>query len=105
VIQTVVRMSFQLFGPTPATLFSNADRFFQMVTTGLGFRYEAVADKTGVVWVTIGGGEMHGSLFDQIRGNLSGAYALCSVHGEVEPPEVQHHDAQSAVVKYVVRWD
>jgi hypothetical protein len=104
-IQGVVRMSFALFGQTPASLFSNADRFFQMVTTGLGFRYEATTDKTGVVWAEIAGGEVHSSLFDQIRGNLSGAYPLCSVRGEVGPPEVQHHDAERALVKYAVRWD
>lgn len=105
VIQGVVRMSFALFGPSPATLFAHADRFFQMVTTGIGFRYEAATEKAGVVWADIVGGEVHSSLFDQIRGNLKGAFPLCSVRGEVGAPEVFRHDAQSAVVKYAVQWE
>jgi hypothetical protein len=104
-MQSLVRMAFTLFGQTPATLFSNADLFFRMVTTGLGFRYEAWTEKAGVVWATIAGGDVHGSLFEQIRGNLSGAYPLCSVRGEVGLPEVQRHDAESALVKYAVRWE
>lgn len=105
VIQGVVRMSFTLFGPSPATLFANADRFFQMVTTGIGFRYEAGTEKAGVVWADITGGAVHSSLFDQIRGNLKGAFPLCSVRGEVGAPEVFSQDAQSAVVKYAVQWE
>jgi hypothetical protein len=105
VMQSLVRMAFTLFGQTPATLFSNADLFFRMVTTGFGFRYEPLAAKAGVVWASIAGGDVHGSLFEQIRGNLSGAYPLCSVRGEVGPAEVHRNDEQSSLVKYTVRWE
>lgn len=105
VIQGVVRTSFLLFGQSPATLFANADRFFQMVTTGIAFRYEPAQANAGVVFATIGGGAVHSSLFDQIRGNLKGAYALCGVEGEVGAPEVCQHEAQGALVKYAVRWN
>ncbi len=104
VIQGVVRTSFLLFGQSPATLFANADRFFQMVTTGISFKYEPAAENAGVVAATISGGEAHVSLFDQIRGNLRGAYTLCGIEGEVGVPEVCQHDARGATVKYAVRW-
>lgn len=105
VINGVVKMSFTLFGQTPATMFANANRFFQVVTTGIDFRYEVATANTGVMWANITGGEAHTSLFDQIRGNLKGAYALCSVKGEVGAPEVFSQGPKTAVVKYALRWE
>lgn len=105
VIQGVVKMTFTLFSQSPATLFANANRFFQMVTTGIAFRYEPVSGKAGVVFADITGGEAHPSLFEQIRGNLRGAYALCSVQGEVGAPEIVSQSPQGASLKYAVQWD
>lgn len=104
IIAGVLRMAFALFGQTPAAIFQHLDRFYSMVTSGYTFRYEPGSEKQGVVWAEIGGGPVHHSLFDQIRGNLRSAFALCSVEGKVELAEVRRHDAQGALLKYGVSW-
>ncbi len=104
-MQGVLRMALSLFGQTPASIFSHADQFYAVVTSGYAFRYEAANGKSGAIWAEIEGGRPHLSLFEQLRGNLSGAYPLCSVSGEVGLPEVLRHDDRGALVKYAVRWD
>ncbi len=83
IVAPVFRMAASLFGATPETTFGNLDRFFSMVVRGFEFRYERLGDRRGNVIVRIGGGPAHAALFQQLRGNLSMAFPLCSVEGTI----------------------
>jgi len=56
------------------------------------------------VEVRIDGGQVHRSLFEQVRGNLLTIYDLCGVKGEVGSAEVVSHDAAGAEIRLAVRW-
>jgi hypothetical protein len=105
VIEPVLRMAMSLFGKTPATMFANLDRFFSMVVRGFTFSYEAGSAKDGVVLVEIAGGQVHLSLFEQLRGNLRTIFDLCAVKGSIAAAEVVRRDDKGAQIRIPVRWE
>src|SRR5882672_6666170 len=60
-VAPVLKMALSMFG--------HLDRFFSMVVRGFSFQYEPQGDNAGVVEVRIDGGQVHRSLFEQVRGN------------------------------------
>ena len=103
-VAPVLKMALSMFGQTPATMFGHLDRFFSMAVRGFNFQYEPRGDKDGVVRVRIEGGQVHRSLFEQVRGNLLTVYDLCSVIGEVGSAEILRQDAAGAEIRLPVRW-
>ena len=85
-------------------MFGHLDRFFSMAVRGFSFQYEPQGDKAGAVQVRIEGGQIHRSLFEQVRGNLLTVYDLCSVKGSVGSAEILRHDAAGAEIRLPVRW-
>src|SRR5712671_6621652 len=69
-VAPVLTMALSMLGQTPATMFGHLDRFFWMAVRGFSFQYEPQGDKAGAVQVRIEGGQVHRSLFEQVRGNL-----------------------------------
>jgi len=53
----------------------------------------------------IEGGEIHRSLFEQIRGNLLSIYDLCNVKGSVGDAEILRLDGAGAEIRLPVRWE
>jgi hypothetical protein len=98
-------MAMSLFGKTPATMFANLDRFFSMVVRGFTFTYETGSAKDGVVLVEIAGGQVHLSLFEQLRGNLRTIFDLCGVQGSIAAAEVVRRDDEGAQIRIPVRWE
>ena len=103
-VAPVLKMALSMFGQTPATMFGHLDRFFSRAVRGFNFQYEPRGDKDGVVRVRIEGGQVHRSLFEQVRGNLLTVYDLCSVIGEVGSAEILRQDAAGAEIRLPVRW-
>lgn len=103
-VQPVLKLAMTLFGQTPATLLGNLDRFYPLVTSGMHFAYERVADSEGIVTLTCDGPSVPPALFDVTRGNLVYFIELCQRDGHVEPPEVISADERCSVVRYHVRW-
>ena len=104
-VAPVLKMAMKMFGQTPASLFEHLDRFFAMVVRGFTFGYESSSSSNGVVTARIDGGDVHPSLFEQLRGNLLTIFDLCSVRGTVDPADVVRHDALGAEVRFQVRWE
>ena len=104
-VAPVLKMALSLFGQTPASMFGHLDRFFSMVVRGFSFQYEPGTAKQGAVLARIEGGEIHRSLFEQIRGNLLTIYDLCNVKGSVGDAEVLRHDGGGAEIRLPVRWE
>ncbi len=53
----------------------------------------------------IEGGEIHRSLFEQIRGNLLTIYDLCNVKGSVGDAGILRLDGAGAEIRLPVRWE
>lgn len=104
VVAPVFKMALSLFGRTPDAIFGNLDRFFSMVVRGFTFRYEGEGEKNGRVVVTIAGGPVHPSLFQQIRGNLLMMYGIIDADGTVDEPVVLRSDATGAEIALPVAW-
>lgn len=104
VIAPVIRMASTLFGNTPAALFTSLDRFYPMVLKGMAFRYEALAEREGLVHLTAAGPEAPAALFEVTRGNLLYIFELCGVSGTVDPPEDVRREGGTGEAQYRVRW-
>src|SRR5712664_3392690 len=104
-VAPVLKMALSLFGQTPASMFGHLDRFFSMVVRGFSLQYEPGTAKQGAVVARIEGGEIHRSLFEQIRGNLLTIYDLCNVNGSVGDAEILRFDAAGAEIRLPVRWE
>ena len=104
VVAPVFKMALSLFGRTPDAIFGNLDRFFSMVVRGFSFRYEGDGDKHGRVVVSIAGGPVHPSLFQQLKGNLHMMYGIIDADGTVDEPQVLRSDAAGAEIALPVQW-
>ncbi|HUJ27083.1 MAG TPA: hypothetical protein VLW85_13750 [Myxococcales bacterium] len=104
VVAPVFKMALSLFGRTPDAIYGNLDRFFSMVVRGFNFRYEGGGEKQGRVVVSIEGGPVHPSLFQQIKGNLAMMYGICDADGTVDEPQVIRSDGEGAEIALGVHW-
>jgi hypothetical protein len=102
-VQPVIKAALTFFGGTPATLFSNLDRFFPMVTRGYRFGWEPQGDRAGTIEARWEGPGVPSAIFDTTHGNLT-YFAELTTKGTVSPPEVMRHDASGAVVRYRAAW-
>jgi hypothetical protein len=102
-LQPVLRLAFQLFGQSPASLFGNLDRFFSLVTRGISFTWES-ADKSGTVIARFEGSELPDAALHVLRGSLQFVFEVCSTTGTVGPPEVVESTPQATSVRYRIAW-
>ncbi len=86
VLAPVLKMAMSFFGTTPASVFSNLDRFYSIATRGTTFSYEPVSPVEGVVRVQVNG-DAPDPMLHVTRGNLRQAFNLCQTNGEIGLPE------------------
>src|SRR4051812_39908088 len=102
-LQPVLRFAFQFLGQSPEPIFTNLDRFFSLVTRGIGFSWEP-GEKGGTVLARFDGPDTPVAAFHVLRGSLSFAFEASGTHGTVSAPEVVESTPHEAVVRYRVSW-
>ena len=101
----VLHVAFTLFGPSPAPILGNLDRFFSLVTRGISFQWsESEPDRSGIVTATFQGDGTPEAAYHVLRGSLLFAFEVCGIVGQVGPPEVVESSPSASVVRYAVKW-